>query len=89
MYPSETCCKTAAKPSNLLKTVGAVTGSLFLENGVQLHPNICLTYLANHPLPDGRLGDRHPPKKSLEESPEGSTKTDWETVWQIGGKAIA
>ncbi len=28
-------------------------GSLFLENGVQLHPDICLTYLANHPLPDG------------------------------------
>jgi CRISPR-associated protein Cmr3 len=28
-------------------------GSLFLENGVQLHPDICLTYLANNPLPDG------------------------------------
>ena len=28
-------------------------GSLFLENGVQLHPDVCLTYLANHDLPDG------------------------------------
>lgn len=28
-------------------------GSLFLENGVQLHPEVCLTYLANQPLPDG------------------------------------
>lgn len=28
-------------------------GSLFLENGVQLHPDVCLTYLANTPLPDG------------------------------------
>jgi len=28
-------------------------GSLFLENGVQLHPDVCLTYLANQPLPDG------------------------------------
>lgn len=28
-------------------------GSLFLENGVQLHPEICLTYIANQPLPNG------------------------------------
>lgn len=28
-------------------------GSLFLENGVQLHPDVCLSYLANTPLPDG------------------------------------
>ena len=28
-------------------------GSLFLENGVQLHSEVCLTYLANQPLPDG------------------------------------
>ena len=28
-------------------------GSLFLENGVQLHPDVCLSYLSNTPLPDG------------------------------------
>lgn len=27
-------------------------GSLFLENGVQLHPDACLVYLASHDLPD-------------------------------------
>lgn len=29
------------------------TGSLFLENGVQLHPDACLTYFSNQPLPSG------------------------------------
>lgn len=29
------------------------TGSLFLENAVQMHPDTCLIYLATLPLPDG------------------------------------
>jgi CRISPR-associated protein Cmr3 len=28
-------------------------GSLFLENAVQMHPDTCLVYLANHPLENG------------------------------------
>lgn len=28
-------------------------GSLFLENGVQMHPDTCLVYLANLPIPSG------------------------------------
>lgn len=28
-------------------------GSLFLENSVQLDPDVCLIYLSNYPLPDG------------------------------------
>ncbi|MGI0488926.1 type III-B CRISPR module-associated Cmr3 family protein [Pantanalinema rosaneae CENA516] len=28
-------------------------GSLFLENAIQLHPEVCLVYLASHELPDG------------------------------------
>jgi len=28
-------------------------GSLFLENAIQLNPDVCLIYLASHPLPDG------------------------------------
>ena len=33
--------------------IGGTTGSLFLENGVQLHPDTCLVYLSNQPLPQG------------------------------------
>ena len=29
------------------------TGSLFLENGVQLHPDTCLVYFSNQQLPEG------------------------------------
>lgn len=31
----------------------AATGSLFLENGVQLHPDVCLVYFSNCELPSG------------------------------------
>jgi len=33
--------------------IGGTTGSLFLENGVQLAPDVCLVYLSNMELPQG------------------------------------